>query len=130
MTIDEGRDENCVAPPGLSSTAVVAAADGEIDEQTRAHLQECPHCAARVRQMRQLQSRLRRQLYRLFCPTTDLLVDYCQGLLDPYQRTLIAHHLATCPCCAGEVALMESIEPAQDLLAPRVGAFFALRHTR
>jgi anti-sigma factor RsiW len=130
MIIDEGRNEVCVAPPGLSNIAVVAAADGEIDEQTRAHLQECPHCAARVRQMRQFQKRLRRQLYRLFCPTTDLLVDYCQGLLDPHQRALIAHHLATCPCCAGEVSLMESIEPVPDLLAPRSGAFFALRHTR
>jgi hypothetical protein len=25
---------------------------------------------------------------------------------------------------------MESIEPISDLLAPRAGAFFALRHTR
>jgi anti-sigma factor RsiW len=116
--------------PGLSSDTIVAAADGEADEQTRAHLHECAHCAARVRQMRSLQTRLRRQLYRLFCPTTDLLVDYCQGLLDPYQRTLIAHHLATCPCCAGEVALMEAVEPAAELIAPRARPFFALRHTR
>ncbi|NTW02089.1 MAG: hypothetical protein HGA19_12510 [Oscillochloris sp.] len=130
MTIDEGRNVGCITPPGLSNSAVVAAADGEIDEQARAHLRECPHCAARVWQMRQLQTRLRRQFYRLFCPATDLLVDYCQGLLDPYQRTQIAHHLAICPRCASEVALMESIEPASDLLAPRAGAFFAPRHTR
>ncbi|MEI8307847.1 MAG: hypothetical protein WCF99_12365 [Chloroflexales bacterium] len=130
MTIDQGWDEGCVAAPGLSGVAVVAAADGEIDEPTRAHLQMCPHCATRVRQMRQLQTRLRRQFYRLFCPTTDLLVDYCQGLLDPYQRTIVAHHLATCPCCTSEVALMESIEPLSDVRAPRTGAYFVPRHTR
>ncbi|MEI7768363.1 MAG: hypothetical protein WCI67_00160 [Chloroflexales bacterium] len=130
MTIDEIWDEDCVAAPGLSGIAVVAAADGEIDEPTRAHLKACPHCAARVRQVRQIQTRLRSQLYRLFCPTTDLLVDYCQGFLDPYQRTQITHHLATCPCCASEVALMESAVPASDLRAPRAGVFFAPRPTR
>ncbi|MEI7644419.1 MAG: hypothetical protein WCJ55_09075 [Chloroflexales bacterium] len=130
MTIDDGRDEGCVAAPELSGAVVIAAADGEIDEPTRAHLRACPHCAARVRQMRQLQTRLRRQLYRIFCPTTDLLVDYCQGLLDPYQRAPITHHLAMCPCCAEEVALMESVERMPDPLNLRAGGFFAPRHIR
>lgn len=125
MTRDEGRIAGCVAPPGLSSIEVVAAADSEADETAVAHLQSCPHCAARVRQMRQLQNRLRRQLYRLFCPTTDLLVDYCQGLLDPYQRAQVIHHLSICSYCAGEVALMESLEPVAERSAPRPGAFFA-----
>lgn len=128
--IDEGRDEGCVAPPGLSNTQVVAAADGEIDEQIRTHLQQCPHCAARVREMRRFQKRLRRQLYRLFCPSTDLLVDYCQGLIDPHQHALITHHIATCPYCAREVALMESLDPLPDRLAPRSEPFFALRNIR
>ncbi|MEI6776081.1 MAG: hypothetical protein WCK70_04230 [Chloroflexales bacterium] len=130
MISDQYRDDGCVAAPELSGIAVIAAADGEIDEPTRVHLQECPYCATRVLQMRQMQTRLRRQFYRLFCPTTDLLVDYCQGLLDPYQRTVITHHLATCSCCASEVTLMESIEPVSDMVAPRAGSFFALRHTR
>lgn len=130
MMMDEGHDECVDASSCLSNTAIVAAADGEMDAQTRAHIQECPCCAAKVRQMRHMQKRLRQQLYRLFCPTTDVLIDYCQGLLEPRQLAIISHHLATCPYCAAEVALMESLEPVPDLVAPRSEAFFALRHTR
>ncbi len=119
MIIDKSQETGCVAPPGLSSSVLMAAIDGELDAETQAHLEVCPSCATRMRQMREFQRRLHLRLYRLFCPTTDVLVDYCQGLLDPYQRAQITHHIALCPHCAREVALMEALEPISDHSAPR-----------
>lgn len=116
MSSEESREEPCAAPPTLSSTALIAAADGEADEATLAHLRACPHCAARVAELRALQSRLRRRLYRLHCPGSDVLVDYCQGLLDPFQRAAVTHHLAMCPHCAAELALLERAAPRADMV--------------
>lgn len=116
MEIEDSWAEGCVAPPGLGGNAVIAAADGEADEASLAHLRECPACAARVEAVRSLQRRLRRQLYRLFCPATDVLVDYCQGLLDPIQCATIVHHLTLCPHCSAELALLERAGPGLDLV--------------
>lgn len=127
MIIDEGQETGCVAPPGLSNSAFMAAVDGEIDAQIQAHLEICPSCAAQVRKMRTFQRRLHLRLYRLFCPTTDVLVDYCQGLLDPYQRAQITHHIALCPHCASEVALMEALDPVPDHVAPRGALVYMAR---
>lgn len=106
----ESQERECTCPPGISGDAVIAAVDGEADPETLSHLCTCPHCAARVERVRSLQRRLRRQLYRLQCPTTQMLVDYCQGLLDPHQYALITHHLALCPHCAGEVTLLMDVD--------------------
>lgn len=121
MSSDESREHGCSAPPALSGSALIAAADGEADEATLEHLRSCPHCAAQLAQIRSLQARLTRRLYRLHCPRSELLVDYCQGLLDPYQRTAIAHHLAICPHCANEVALLERGAPLAEVVG--YGAF-------
>jgi anti-sigma factor RsiW len=123
MSIDEGLDEGCATPRALSGAALIAAADGEADEATLAHLRECPACAAQVTQLRRAQSRLRRWLYRLHCPSSDLLVDYCQRLVDPFQHAALAHHIALCPHCSAEVALLERGAPAAEIVGygPRVG---------
>jgi anti-sigma factor RsiW len=121
MSIDKSREQGCATPPALSGSALIAAADGEADETTRAHLAECPHCAAHLAHIRTLQARLTRRLFRLHCPGSELLVDYCQGLLDPYQRTALTHHLAICPHCAAEVALLERSAPMAEMIG--YGAF-------
>jgi len=107
MTNDEEWEQRCTGSPPLSGSALIAAADGEADEATLAHLQACPACAARVMHLRALQAYLLRRLYRLHCPSTDTLVDYCQGLLDPRAAATVSHHLAICPYCAAEVKLLE-----------------------
>lgn len=117
MSSDESRDLGCTAPPALSGIAVMAAADGEADETILAHLRVCPSCAARASQLRALQRQLRARLYRATCPRSEALIDYCQGLLDPFERASVAHHLALCPHCAAEVALLERAAPLTDALA-------------
>lgn len=116
MSTDEGWEEGCSAPPAPSGLALIAAADGEGDDATLAHLQACPHCAERVAQLQLLQARLRRRVYRLFCPDTDTLIDYCQGLIDPHQRAALTHHLAICPYCSDELSLLEHSAPAADVI--------------
>lgn len=121
MSSDESRERHCSAPPALSGTALIAAADGEADEAILAHLRTCPACSARVARIRALQARLLRNLYRLHCPSSDILVDYCQGLLDPFQRAAVVHHISLCPHCAAEVALLTRAAPPAELVG--VGAF-------
>ncbi len=106
MFTTESRERECISPPGIGGNALIAAVDGEANPETLTHLCECPHCAARVERVRNLQRRLRHKLYRIQCPATQVLVDYCQGLLDPHQHALIIHHLAVCPHCTGEVVLL------------------------
>ncbi len=100
----------------LSSLELVAAADGELDEAALSHLRQCPRCRQRVAALRNLQQALRRRLYRAFCPTTDQLVDYCQGLLPLAQHRLIARHITTCPHCSAEVDLLMQRDPLIDRL--------------
>jgi len=107
MTNDEEWEQRCICPAPPGSSALIAAADGEADEATLAHLQACPVCMARVMHLRALQTYLLRRLYRLHCPPTDTLVDYCQGLLDPGDAAAVSHHLAICPHCAAEVKLLQ-----------------------
>lgn len=114
MFTTEGQDRACTNPPGISADAVIAAVDGEATPETLAHLCVCPHCAARVERVRTLQRRLRYKLYRCQCPTTQTLVDYCQGLLDPHQSALITHHLALCPHCTDEVHLLTQSDSGAD----------------
>jgi anti-sigma factor RsiW len=111
----EGQEHECSNPPGVSGNALIAAVDGEATPETLTHLCECPHCAARVERIRSLQRRLRHKLYRLHCPATLVLVDYCQGLLNQQSHAQITHHLALCPHCAAEVALLSDVEPINDM---------------
>jgi hypothetical protein len=107
MSVEEIDNYHCAAPSAPSSIDLIAAADDEADESILDHLRSCPACSARVAQIRLFQHRLRQRLYRLHCPSSNLLIDHCQGLLNPYQRAALAHHLALCPHCSAELALLE-----------------------
>jgi anti-sigma factor RsiW len=126
MIHDEGREDECLAPPALSGAQIMAAVDGEADAATLAHLRVCPGCARRVEQLRSIQRILRHRLFRLWCPPTEHLIDDCMGLLDPYQHAILSHHLQICPYCAAEYVLLtesSSIEqyerPAERPVVPQ-----------
>ncbi|WP_298819991.1 zf-HC2 domain-containing protein [Chloroflexus sp.] len=100
----------------LTSLELIAAADGDVDEAALHHLRQCPRCLQRVAALRSLQQALRHRLYRALCPSTDQLVDYCQGLLSPAQQVLIARHIAACPHCSAEIDLLMQRDPLIDRL--------------
>jgi anti-sigma factor RsiW len=107
MNHEQSREEECLAPPALCDTAIMAAVDGESNAETLEHLRKCPYCKQRVEQYQTLQRGLLQQLYRLWCPSTAQLIDYAQGMLDPTQQAALNHHLHICPHCAAELALIE-----------------------
>jgi anti-sigma factor RsiW len=107
--------EGCSLPPALDDLALIAAIDGEAGADVMAHLRDCPYCAERARAFAELQGLLRKRLYRMFCPSSDDLAAYQQGMLDGGQRAVIANHLKECPHCAREHDLLVRI--AHDALS-------------
>ena len=101
--------EGCSWPIALDDLALIAAIDGEAGPDVMAHLRDCQHCAERARAFEEMQGLLRKQLFRMFCPTSDELAAYQQGLLTGDQRATITEHLKECPHCSREHKLLEQI---------------------
>lgn len=102
-------NECCIAPPALSEIALLEAIDGEGSPETLAHLEGCAACARRAEELRRLQLQLQTRLYRMFCPATEVLIDFHLGLLPSEQHELVRQHLALCPHCAPELETLRSV---------------------
>jgi anti-sigma factor RsiW len=98
---------SCADPPALTDLELIAALDGESSPEVARHLRSCRQCAARAEELAQLQQELRARLYRAFCPSSQRLVEYRRGALAYEQRAAIATHVANCPHCTRELALVE-----------------------
>jgi hypothetical protein len=99
----------CNWPVALDDLALIAAIDGEAGPDVIAHLRDCAYCAERARVFEEMQWLLRKQLFRMFCPTSDELAAYQQGMLKGGQHALIAEHLKECPHCSREIKLLEQL---------------------
>ena len=97
----------CAYPPELDEIDLIAAADDESTADVLAHLTDCPHCAARLEAIVDLQLQLRQRLYRLFCPTSDELAAFSEGEMIPEERERVSGHLAECSRCRAELVLFE-----------------------
>lgn len=113
------RNSACAYPPGLDDVELIAAADGEATTEVCAHLVACPGCAARAQAVSDLQGQLREHLYRLFCPTTDELAAFTQGIMVHEMRAGVAAHVASCPHCRGELDMLEAIVATSPSRPPR-----------
>ena len=102
----------CRRLPSPNEIDLIAAADGEADEEVVAHLRDCPHCAQRARDFGELQQLLRQRLYRILCPSSDDLLAYRQGWLDERRMAMLRTHLRDCPHCARELRLLEEASGA------------------
>jgi hypothetical protein len=108
---------NCITSPALDDTQIVSYIEGEADDGVVAHVKECLFCRERANRWTLLQNRLRKQLYRVTCPTPVELGDYHLRLLPAPQLLVIAQHVRECPLCRREVADLENF---LDELAPKV----------
>jgi hypothetical protein len=97
----------CISSPALDNVDIAMYVDGEADEATVAHIQQCPFCSERARQWTLLQNRLRKQAYRVNCPIPTELGDYNLGLLPAQRALLVSAHLRECLLCKQEVAALE-----------------------
>lgn len=106
--MEDQRQEpgRCSRPPALGEIALIAAVDGEADADTVAHLRICQYCANRAHEFADLQGLLRKRLYRMFCPTSEELAAFHQGMLEHSQYTTISKHIADCPHCSRELRLL------------------------
>jgi len=101
--------EGCSWPVALDDLALIAAIDGEAGPDVMAHLRDCPYCSERAHVFENMQGLLRKQLFRMFCPTSEELAAYQQGLLNGDQQALITKHLKECPHCMREFNLLEQL---------------------
>jgi hypothetical protein len=117
MGDQQTKPDLCSRRPSLDDLDLIAAIDGEADEEVIAHLHDCPRCAARARDFDQLQGLLRQRLYRILCFSSDDLLAYQQGWLVGQRRTQLQAHLRDCPHCAAELHLLAVAAP-EPLPAP------------
>jgi hypothetical protein len=101
--------QGCSWPIALDDLALIAAIDGEAGPDVMAHLRDCPYCSQRAHVFENMQGLLRKQLFRMFCPTSEELAAYQQGLLKGDQQAPIAEHLKECPHCTREFNLLEQL---------------------
>jgi len=101
--------ERCSWPIPLDDLALIAAIDGEAEPDVMAHLRDCLYCSERARVFEDMQGLLRKQLYRMFCPTSEELAAYQQGTLNGDQQALVTEHLKECPHCTREFNLLEQL---------------------
>jgi hypothetical protein len=101
--------EECNWPVALDDLALIAAIDGEAGPDVMAHLRDCPSCSERAQVFEDMQGLLRKQLFRMFCPTSEELATYQQGMLKGGQQAFITEHLKECPHCTREYNLLEQL---------------------
>jgi hypothetical protein len=101
--------DGCCQPPALDDLALIAAIDGEASPEVMAHLRTCVSCAARAQHFATLQGLLRERFFRMFCPTTDELIAFHNGMVVGEQQEAIAAHILDCPHCQRELHLLKQI---------------------
>ena len=110
----------CITSPALDNVEIAMYVDGEADEAVIAHIQQCPFCSDRARQWTLLQNRLKKQFYRVNCPTPMDLGDYHLDYLPDPQRLIVAQHVRECVLCRRDLAELESflanLAPESSLL--------------
>ncbi len=96
----------CISPPALSDEQIAMFLDGEANAQVAAHLEHCPYCHERADDMARAHDELRTHLYRITCPSPETLRDYHFDFLSPTQVSDVTQHLARCPHCTRELAVL------------------------
>jgi hypothetical protein len=118
----------CITSPALEDIEIAKYVDGEADEAVIAHIKECPFCRERASRWTLLQNRLKKQLYRVDCPSPMELGDYHLRLLAAPQMLLVAQHVQGCPLCRREVADLDEFlkDPLPEIgLLRRAKVLFA-----
>jgi hypothetical protein len=98
---------NCISPPELEVSQLLAYLDGEADPQTTSHLEHCEYCRGKANALDRLQDRLTSHLYRRTCPSSLELGEYHLRLLPAPQMLLLAQHVRECPHCERELAQLQ-----------------------
>ena len=127
----------CSLNSPLSEDTLSAVIDGLVDDETSAHLAQCPGCRARLEAARAVEHSLHTRLYRFDCPSSQELADYHLGFVaatDPI-RDRLADILEIDPTGISEgdsftddleadsLALIELVEALEEELGERSVGF-------
>ena len=96
----------CHLPVPPDDVTILTVIDQEASEEITQHVHQCPHCRQRMQELYTLQSQLHNHLYRMFCPSSETLVAFHQGLLEGEHHDHIATHITDCPHCNHELTLL------------------------
>ena len=106
---------NCRFPPEIEDKKLLAYLDDEVDQETRLHLEQCPYCLERAKELARVHNRLTARLYRLTCTLSLELGEYHLHILPASQVLVIAQHVRECPHCRRELAELEEFLVESDL---------------
>lgn len=112
----------CVRPGEVTQEELLAYATGDSDSRTAAHIEACSACAAEASSYSATDLALRRGLFRIDCPETQLLGELVLGVLDPEEALRLRSHLALCHHCSAERDLLQRElqgDPLAELTTPR-----------
>lgn len=83
------------------------------------HITHCSACLTRVQTLSNEEQLLRINLYRADCPSAQELGEYELKLLPQFQINAITGHLAHCPACRQELAVLHEFFRMVALPEPR-----------
>lgn len=89
----------------------MAYVEGTAETAVVHHILHCAHCQEEVEALRKADLLLTHHLYREECPDAMALLEYQVGFLEGDEKTAVAAHLALCPHCTQELAML-AIEEA------------------
>ena len=115
----------CISPPELDELQLAAYVDGTAGIDVSAHMERCPHCAARAQRTARWQQSLKSRVQRATCPPALELGEYHLGFFTGAQAVAIARHIVECPHCALELKQLRAYlraEAAAEQLPATQGA--------
>lgn len=115
----------CINPPELDALQLAAYVDATAGAEVGAHVERCPHCAARAQRTARWQQGLKSRVRRATCPPALDVGEYHLGLYSGTQAVAIARHIVECPHCALELKQLRAYlraEAASEQLPATNGA--------
>ncbi|MDZ4718798.1 MAG: hypothetical protein SH847_10145 [Roseiflexaceae bacterium] len=122
MFVHHQNPSGCTLTPPLDDLDLIAALDGVIDVNVRAHLQACSSCARRANDLAIIQQTLQQRFYRMFCPSSEDLLAFQQRMINPDRYISIANHLHDCQHCTNELRMLEQAATNTGIF-PSIGIF-------
>jgi hypothetical protein len=120
----DGEDDLMADNPcALSEALLLDYITGAAARDVRLAVERSPGCRAAARRLARELRPLLRRLYRMSCPESATLVAYQEQRLQGAEHLLVHRHVADCPLCREECALLTEIDAvplARPGLARRV----------
>ncbi|NJN66138.1 MAG: zf-HC2 domain-containing protein [Chloroflexaceae bacterium] len=95
---------------------------GDPSDDLRAAVEQSPACLQEAHRLRHELALLQRMFYRSTCPDAETLIAYQEGRLAGTEQLRLRKHLAFCPLCQEELAMLAAADaaPAPEPLAHKV----------